>query len=477
MAFEDDNYMDDDFNVDELVNRFEDMLEQQKSYYFDTDELNVILEHYLQHDDIKKANIVADIAVKFHPDDQLISIIKAKQLIANSHAQEALVVLENADTDKEDADYQITLGTCYSELQEPRKAIKAYMKAVRAFEYKECEDLYNSIAIEYENLCDYQKALDFYIKGLNRKIDLDSQYFEIRNCYSMLNKMDEAVDFFRGEIDIDPYSIPAWMALSSCYIRKNDLVAAIEQLEYVLAIDPRNQKAYIDIATAYNELGKFAQTFDTMTEARHYNAESPLLYCLYGEAKAKSGDTAEAMRSYKKAMRLDGDLPEAYAGIGFILSDENNPKSALKFLRHAHSLAPYNVDYMYVMVEEHNKLEEFDKALRVVNEILSLNPYDESAYISMMECYVLKDDVENAFLSIRRGLDILGDNAPLLYRKAFLHFAEKEDESGLLTLEKALETDYDGHIEFLNFDAETLTGNTAVMELIEEYRIKNKNKS
>lgn len=474
MEFEDDNFMDEELDVNELVNRFESMIRQHESSYFDADELNVILEHYLQQDNIKRANLAADIALKFHPNNPIIQIIKAKQLLANSHAKEALTTLKNAHVDKEDADYQITLGSCYSELGESKKAINAYMKAVKIFEYKECEDLYNSIAIEYENLGDINNALNYFIKGLNRSIDIDNQYYEIRNCFSILNRMDDAIDFFRKEIDRDPYSIAAWMALSNCYVRLNDLDNAIEQLEYVLAIDPHNKKAYTDIATACNETGRFKDTLEIVSEASRNSAESPLLYCLYGEANARLGNTADAMKSYKKAMKMDENIPEAYAGIGFILSDENNPQSAIKFLRHAHTLAPNNTDYMFVLADEYNKLNDYDKAIKIVLDIIDIDPYDENAYISLMECYVLKDDVENAFLAINRGLATLGSSAPLLYRKAFLHFAENENESGLLTLESALELDYNGHIEFLNFDAENLTNNASIMELIEEYRIKNK---
>jgi len=433
------------------------------------------LEHYLQQDNIKRANQAADIALRYHPNNPIIQIIRAKQLLANSHAQEALSTLKNASVDREDADYQITLGSCYSELGESKKAINAYMKAVKAFEYKECEDLYNSIAIEYESLGDISNALTYFIKGLNRKIDIDNQYYEIRNCFSILNRMDDAIVFFRREIDLDPYSIAAWMALSNCYIRMNDLDSAIEQLEYVLAIDSHNKKAYTDIATAYNETGRYKETMEIASEAARNNAESPLLCCLYGEAHAKLGNTVEAMKCYKKAMKLDEKLPEAYAGIGFILSDENNPQSAIKFLKHAHTLSPNNTDYMFVLAEEYNKLNDYDKALTTVLDIIDIDPYDENAYISLMECYVLKDDAESAFNAINRGLAILGDNAPLLYRKAFLHFAENENESGLLSLESALELDYNGHIEFLNFDAENLTNNASIMELIEEYRIKNRN--
>lgn len=470
--FDDDNFMDDDFDVKELVNRFEKMVKQHQSCYFDADELNVILEHYLQQNNIKKANLAADIAINYHPNNPIINIIKAKQLLANSNAQEALSTLKNADLDREDADYLLTLGACYSDLGEHQKAIKAYMKAAKSFDFKDCEDIYNFIAVEYENLGEIENALKFFVLGIDKAEDIDNQYFEIRNCYSLLHNMDDAIAFFRKEIDKNPYSVSAWMALGNCYVRIGDLANAIEQFEYAISIDPHYKKGYIDIATAYNELDKFKETIDIVEEAKRYNAESALLLCLYGEAHAKLGNNEEALKIYQKVLKMDDKIPEAYAGIGFVLSDENNPHSAIKFLKHAHMLSPYNTDYMYVLIEEYNKIEEYDNALKFVNEILDLNPYDENVYISMMECYVLKDDPDNAMESLERGLRILPNNAPMLYRKAFLYFAQEKEESGLLTLEMALSSDYDGHIEFLNFDAENLTSNPNIMDLIEEYRRK-----
>lgn len=470
--FDDDNFLDDDMDVRDLVDRFEKMVKLHQSCYFDVDELNVILEHYLQQNNIKKANLAADIAVKYHPNNPIINIIKAKQLLANSHAKEALSTLKNADLDRNDADYLLTLAACYSDLGEHQKAINAYMKAAKEFEFKDCEDIYNFIAVEYEGLGDLENALKFFVLGIDKAEDIDNQYFEIRNCYSLLHRIEDALVFFRKEIDKNPYSVSAWMALGNCYVRMGDLKNAIEQFEYAISIDPHYKKGYVDIATAYNELNRFKETIDIVDEAKRYNADSALLLCLYGEAHAKLGDNAKALKIYQEAMKMDDKLPEAYAGIGFVLSDEGNAESAIKFLRHAHTLSPYNTDYMYVIVEEYNKLEQFDNALKFVNEILDLNPYDENVYISMMECYVMKDDAERAMEALERGLLILPNNAALLYRKAFLYFAQEKEESGLLTLEMALNADYDGHMEFLNFDAENLTSNPNIMDLIEEYRQK-----
>ena len=314
--------------------------------------------------------------------------------------------------------------------------------------------------------------MKYFILGIDKAEDIDNQYFEIRNCYSMLDSMEEGLEFFRKEIDKNPYSVPAWMALGNCYVRMGKLNEAIDQFEYAVAIDPHYKKGYVDIATAFNELDRFKETIEIVEEAKRYNAESALLLCLYGEAHAKLGDNESALKIYQQALKMDDKLPEAYAGIGFVLSDENNPHSAIKFLKHAHTLSPYNTDYMYVLIEEYEKIEDYDNALKFANEILELNPYDENVYIAMMECYVLKDDPERAMEALEKGLRILPAHAALLYRKAFLYLAQDQMESGLLTLELALQYDYDGHIEFLNFDAENLTSNPAVMDLIEEYRKK-----
>ena len=47
------------------------------------------------------------------------------------------------------------------------------------------------------------------------------------------------------------------------------------------------------------------------------------------------------------AIELDENIAEAYAGLGFIFCEEENHKSAIKFLKRAHELAPFNTDYLF----------------------------------------------------------------------------------------------------------------------------------
>ena len=188
---------------------------------------------------------------------------------------------------------------------------------------------------------------------------------------------------------------------------------------------------------------------------------------------AKTGNKLDAITNFKKAIELDENIAEAYAGLGFIFCEENNHKSAIKFLKHANQLAPYNTDYLFVVVEQHNKLEKFKTSLKYLKEIEDIFPYDVNLYIAYMEVYILMDDVRNAVKSLEKGMKMLGRQASLLYRLAFINFVDDDHESGMMNLEEALSLDYEGVQEFIDFDPNYLLNNESIVNLINEYKNKN----
>lgn len=469
MGFNDDNFLD-DYEIKELINRFENQLESGMPIFFDADELNIIIEHYVQQNDIEKINIIAELASTYHNTNPLTNLIMAKKYLSVQDASNALIYLNNENNNQEDPDYQLSLGYCHSLLDNHEESLAAYKKAVKLLEKDNCDDIYNSMAVEYMLLRDFEHALYYFKKGIKASPDIAEQYSEIVNCYFFLDKADEAIEFFTNEVDKNPYSIAAWMTLGNCYLRIHLLEKAVEQYEFAMAIDQHYPNAYINIATIYNELDKYQDSIDIIEEAFRNNVKKPILYCLYGEALAKTGNKSDAILNFKKAIDLDENIAEAYAGMAFIYCEENNHNSAIRFLKHAHQLAPYNTDYLFVLVEEHNKIEKFKTSLKYLKEIEELFPYDVNLYIAYMEVYILLDDIKRAIKSIEKGLKLLGRQAPLLYRLAFINFVDDEHELGMLNLEEALALDYEGVHEFIEFDPNFIMNNDDIMNLINRYK-------
>ena len=472
MAFDDDGFLD-DYEIKELIDRFESQLENDRLSFFDADELNIIIDYYIQHDDFNKINVIADMAERYHSESPLYNAIMAKKYLSVQDAAAAMKYLKSDDNNFEDPDYYVNLGYAHSLLLEHEESIEAYKKALKLFNKENCDDIYSSIGIEYMMMFQYEPALKYLIKGLKGSPDIYEQYIEITNCFFFLDRSDEALEFFTKEIDNNPYSIAAWMALGNCYLRLQLLEKAMEQYEYALAIDQHYEKAYINIATILNELDRYKDSIDIIEEAFRNKVEKPLLYCLYGEAMARTGNKLEAVNNFKKAIELDDNIAEAYAGMGFVFCDEEEHESAIKFLKRAHQLAPYNMDYVFVLVEQHNKLGKYKTSLKYLKEIEETTPYEINLYIAYMEVYILLDDVDKAIKSIEKGLKLLGRKAPLLYRLAFINFVQEDFELGMYNLEEALNMDCDGVQEFIDFDPNFVLNNENILNLINEYKNKN----
>ena len=120
MAFNDDNFLD-DYEIQELIKKFEDQLESGMTMFFDADELNIIIEHYVQQNDIEKINIIADLASTYHNTNPLTNLIMAKKYLSVQDTSNALTYLNEEDNNTEDPDYQLSLAYCYSLMEEHKK--------------------------------------------------------------------------------------------------------------------------------------------------------------------------------------------------------------------------------------------------------------------------------------------------------------------------------------------------------------------
>lgn len=58
----------------------------------------------------------------------------------------------------------------------------------------------------------------------------------------------------------------------------------------------------------------------------------------------------------------------------------------------------------------------------------------------------------------------------MLYRLAFINFVDEDYELGLLNLEEALNLDYEGVNEFIDFDPNFILNNENIVNLINKYK-------
>ena len=183
-----------EFFENELAKKFEEMIENNEEFYFDTEEYIEIIIYYLELGDYSYAEMAVNHALSIHPNSleiktkqlevflELERYVKAKELIDELH-QSSL----------EDTDFLVCCAKYYSNLGNPKKSIQYCQKAL---ELEEEENfLHNFIADEYVNLEDPFNALKHYKLAL--KFDQQDEYSleNVMFCYNQLSRSDEAIDF------------------------------------------------------------------------------------------------------------------------------------------------------------------------------------------------------------------------------------------------------------------------------------------
>lgn len=470
-----DNEWEDDYQPEELAKRFEAMINDNRFDYFDSSEFDVIVDFFLQKNDLEKSRLALDMALEQHPNDNDLMIKLARQLVAENNPHKSMEILKKVSIPSDDTDYYLTLGSTYAALSKPNLAISAYKKALTGFEEDEREELYNAIAFEYENLKEYDTALVYLKKAVPLSANLEAQYYEIRFCYSILDETDEAIEYFNSEIEDNVYNVEARMALALSYSHIDLIEKAIDALEFVLAIDPAHTKAYVELCTLLLDLDRTKEAFDNIQEALRNNVDTAMIRAMMGDCYLKSGDDISAQECYLLAISMDSRNVEAHIGLGFVFSDRGNPQKAIDYFEKAIKLDPLNTDVIYYLAEENNKLGRYEEAFTYLRYIEEINPFDEDLYLHLMDTYLLMDNPDDAIKSLNDGLKTIGENSALIYRLAYVFFICNEHAAGMLNLEKALELDIDGADDFLELNSDFLKADTEIIELIDSQKKKQSN--
>ena len=94
---EDFNQYNEDEDYAASLDRFEQMLKKNEHYFFDVEEFEILIDHYLEKTDTKKAKKVIDISLKQHPTSSTLKLKKAQFLTAIHKPNKALEILNSLE--------------------------------------------------------------------------------------------------------------------------------------------------------------------------------------------------------------------------------------------------------------------------------------------------------------------------------------------------------------------------------------------
>lgn len=330
------------------------------------------------------------------------------------------------------------LARIYVEGQRYKEGLAYYQKAME-LDPSLSNKILPEMALVYELLGDPEKAFELY-RDLLEDNPLDIETRE-RLAYLLLRQ--KRYEEARGELEtikkIDPKNTNAMVNLGLIYMEQGDYEKAKAEFESALFIRPDDPRARLYLAASLVEMDKISEG---LQEFRKIPPESEVFlegtkYLVTLLLKKSQNKRALQLIQETPAGKEDPDLVYLEA---LLLEEEGELTKSLERLESLVSRGVKRPNYLFRLGVLYHKLGKKDESLRVMEEVIRLDPDHPEALNWVGYSYAEKGvKLDEAERLIRRALELKPDDGYIIDSMGWVYFQKGMYEQALVYLERAYE--------------------------------------
>ena len=283
----------DDYSLS--LSKFESMLKTNKVLFFDSEEFEDIILHYLDIGKPVLAKKALKLALEQHPKSTGLKLVQVEMLVYDDKLDIAEKMLnELFAIEPTNEEIFIQKANICSKRDNHEKAVE-YLKI--ALKYTDdFADVYNLIGMEYLFLDDLELAKENFIKCLEEDVEEQSSLYNVVYCFEFLDQDQQAIDYVTKYIDKNPYSEIAWHQLGRLNYGIKNYNEALVAFEYATLIDDEFLGAFMEKAKALERLKRYEEAIENYQET--IKLDDPTSYALLriGKCYERLGNKVSALK-------------------------------------------------------------------------------------------------------------------------------------------------------------------------------------
>ncbi|MCV6631405.1 MAG: hypothetical protein OIF50_16250 [Flavobacteriaceae bacterium] len=321
--------------------KFETMLKTDDVYFFDSEDFEEIIHHYLAIGKLSLAKKAAKLGLEQHPNAVSIELLRAEIMIFEDKLDLASALLtELQQMDPLNDEIYIQRAHIFSKQDNHEAAINmlenALDKGLHSF------DLLEMLGMEFVFTDNYSKAKKYFMECLYIDGQDDSTLCNLMMCFNCLEEFEEGIGYLLEYIDGYPYSHYAWLELGRFYMMELQLSEALKAFDYAILINETHVSAYMEKAGALEMLGQMGDALEVYGDALKLQEPNAYLYYRVGKCYREVGHFEQARLHFFKAVQEDPMMYKAWVGIVNYYIDKKDFEKAISFLYKAIEIDPEN---------------------------------------------------------------------------------------------------------------------------------------
>src|SRR6266700_6302231 len=193
---------------------------------------------------------------------------------------------------------------------------------------------YSKAATEFARQQSWDQAIADYRKALELEANDPLTRYNLALALKYKGEARDAAVEFQAALRLKPKWADAHYALGATYYDLHDQGAAIKELHTAVALTPTNAAPRLLLARIYEEQNDFASAKAELQRALALKPSAEI-YTELGATEGQLGNLPAAAADFRRALKLDPKLTNAYTMLGVTLRRQDDHAGALTLFRKA----------------------------------------------------------------------------------------------------------------------------------------------
>lgn len=426
------------------LSKFESMLKTNKVLFFDSEEFEDIILHYLDTGKINLAKKALKLGLEQHPRSTGLKLVQVELLVFDDKLDIAERLLNDLYAiEPTNEEIYIQKANIYSKRDQHEKAVELLQTAL---EYTDdFADVYSLIGMEYLFMDNLELARDNFIKCLDEDTEDHSALYNVVYCFDFLDQNLEAIDFLNGFIDKNPYSEVAWHQLGRQYYAIKNYEGALRAFDYATLIDDSFLGAFLEKAKTLEKLKRYEEAIEGYNATMELDDPTSFALLRVGKCYERLGNFEQALNFYLKTVHEDPLLDKAWIAITDFYIRRKNYQKALYYANKAIGIDNENKLYWKRYAIINKALSFHEEAEEGYRKAVEFGDYQLDTWLFWTDTLVTLGEYDTAIKALLDATEYFPEEYEIEYRLAGLYFMQQEEDKAVFHLSNGLRLGFKHH--------------------------------
>jgi len=429
-----------DYNLS--LSKFESMLKTNKVLFFDSEEFEEIILHYLDMGKAALAKKALKLALEQHPKSTGLKLVQVEMLVYEDKLEQAEKLLnELYAIEPTNEEIYIQKANIYSKRDNHEKAVELLQIALKYTD--DFADVYNLIGMEHLFMDNLELAKHNFMKCLEEDTEDQTALYNVVYCFEFLDQNEDAIVYLNKYIDKNPYSEIAWHQIGRLNYGLKKYEDALRAFEFATLIDDEFLGAFMEKAKALERLKKYNEAIESYTRTIELDDATSYALLRMGKCYEKIGNKVLALKYFNKTVHEDPLLDKGWIAITDFYVRQKKYQKALFYVNKALSIDNQNRLYWKRFAAINKELNLFEEAEFGYRKAVEFGDYQLDTWLFWVDILQFLGEFDSAIQTLLQASEYFPEEYQVEYRLAGLYFMIHDDKKAKFHLSNGLRLSFE----------------------------------